>query len=251
MDKPDYLVIARDAPTKTLRHEMDANYKANRPEADPDLKRQIPYTQELIAQLHIPSMQIPGFEADDIIATFARKHKTHDDMQIVVVSSDKDLKQLIDDNVICKDAMKWIDTTKQSFEKEYGFSPQYMLDYLTLIGDASDNIPGIPGIGPKRAQTLIQKYHTIENLYEHLDEMSEDLRSKLIDCRKIADHGKSMVNLYDIPALEQESLDSMKLDCDFTLYEKILLQDHGFQSMKKALKELRNKRELPQQESLF
>ncbi len=251
MDKPDYLVIARDAPTKTLRHEMDENYKANRPEADPDLKRQIPYTQELVAQLHIPSMQIPGFEADDIIATFARKHKTDDDMQIIIVSSDKDLKQLIDDNVICKDAMKGIDTTKQSFEKEYGFLPEYMLDYLTLIGDTSDNIPGIPGIWPKRAQTLIQKYQTIENLYQHIDEMSEDLRSKLIDCREIADHGKSMVNLYNIPALEQESLDTMKLDCNFSLYEKILLQDHGFQSMAKALKELRNKRELPQQESLF
>jgi DNA polymerase-1 len=133
MDKPDYLVIARDAPTKTLRHEMDESYKANRPEADPDLKRQIPYTQEIVAQLHIPSIQIPGFEADDIIATLARAHKHDPDMQIVIVSSDKDLKQLIDDNVICKDAMKEIDTSKNSFIKEHGFEPQYMLDYLILI----------------------------------------------------------------------------------------------------------------------
>src|SRR3989338_1668937 len=144
LDKPDYLVITRDSPTKTLRHEMFAEYKANRPKPDADFIRQIPYTQEIVAQLHIPSLQVPGFEADDIIATIARKYKQDPDMQIVVVSSDKDLKQLIDDNVICKDAMKGIDNTKASFMQEYGFAPEHMLDYLTLIGDVSDNIPGIP-----------------------------------------------------------------------------------------------------------
>lgn len=141
MDKPDYLVIAWDAPTKTIRHEMDETYKANRPAVDPDLKRQIPYTQEIVAQLQIPSIQIPGFEADDIIATLARTYKKEEHMQVVVVSSDKDLKQLIDDNVICRDAMKNMDTTKQLFIQEYGFEPEYMLDYLSLIGDSSDNIP--------------------------------------------------------------------------------------------------------------
>jgi len=251
MDKPDYLVIARDAPTKTLRHDMDATYKANRPEADPDLKRQIPYTQEIVAQLHIPSLQIPWFEADDIIATYARKYKKEKDMQIIIVSSDKDLKQLIDDNVICKDAMKGIDTTKASFIHEYRFHPEHMLDYLTLIGDSSDNIPWVPGIWPKRAQTLIEKYQTIENIYDHLPEMSEDLRSKLQECRSIANHGKSMVKLYDITALAQEPLETIKFDCNFPLYEKILLKDHGFQSIERPLKELKNKRQLPQQDSLF
>lgn len=251
LDKPDYLVIARDAPSKTLRHEMDETYKANRPEADPDLKRQIPYTQEIVAQLHIPSIQIPWFEADDIIATLARTYKQQENMQVIVVSSDKDLKQLIDDNVIVKDAMKNIDTTKKSFIQEYGFEPTYMLDYLTLIGDSSDNIPWVPGIGPKRAQTLIQKYNTIEQMYQHLDEMSQDLSSKLQECRQIADHAKSLVTLYDIPALQEQPVENYLLDCRASVYEKILIKDHQFHSMEKALKELKNKRELPQQESLF
>lgn len=251
MDKPEYLVIARDAPTKNLRHEMDSTYKANRPEADPDLKRQIPYTQEIVAQLHIPSIQIPWFEADDIIATLARAHKHDPELQIIVVSSDKDLKQLIDDTIICKDAMKGIDTTKSSFIKQYGFEPQYMLDYLILIGDSSDNIPGVNGIGPKRAEKLVQEYKTIDNIFAHLDQLSEDLRSKLQDARDIVAHGRRMIQLYDIPALAQEPLQNFILDCNFLHYEKILLQDHGFQSMEKALKELKNKRILPQQESLF
>jgi len=81
--------------------------------------------------------------------------------------------------------------------------------------------------------------------------MSEDLRSKLQECRAIADHGKSMVHLYDIPALAQEPLETIKFDCNFHLYEKILVRDHGFQSIEKPLKELKNKRQLPQQDSLF
>ena len=230
---------------------MFAEYKANRPKPDADLIRQIPYTQEIVAQLHIPSLQVPGFEADDIIATIARKYKQDPEMQIVVVSSDKDLKQLIDNNVICKDAMKGIDNTKASFMQEYGFAPEHMLDYLTLIGDVSDNIPGIPWIWPKRAQVLVQKYQTIENMYAHIKTLSEDLRSKLQECRAIADKSRILVTLHDIPALHAEPLTTYKLDCNFWLYEKILIQDHGFQSMERPLKELKNKRIMPVQWWLF
>lgn len=251
MDKPDYLVIAWDAPTKNLRHDMYPEYKANRVAAPEDLKNQIPYTQEIVAQLAIPSCQIPGFEADDIIATFARKFQTHADVQVTIVSSDKDLKQLICDNVICKDPMKNIDISKQDFMTEYGFDPVHMLDYLTLIGDSSDNVPGINGIGPKRAQSLVQQYQTIDNMYANIATMSEDLRSKLQEGQSHVALSRKLIELHHITALDTMSLESFKLNIDFNKYNKVLVQDHNFNSMAKLIDELKKKRIMPVQEWLF
>jgi DNA polymerase I len=251
LDKPDYLVIARDSHVKTIRHEMYAEYKANRPEPDQDLKRQIPYTQEVVAQLNIPALQIPGYEADDIIATLARTYQKDPNLHISILSSDKDLKQLITTNISCIDAMKGIETTHKSFLQEFGFEPEYMLDYLSLIGDASDNIPGVPGIGPKRAQHLVSKYHTIDNIFEHLSDLSDDMRTKLQDHYQTAQNSRSLVKLQDITPLQNELITAYSLDIDFTVYNRVLLQNHNFTSMNKILQELKNVRTLPQQQALF
>jgi len=250
-DKPDYFVIAWDAPTKTIRHEKFEAYKANRPEADPDLKRQIPYTQEVVAQLHLHSLQIPGFEADDIIASLARKYSSDKNIQVVVVSSDKDLKQLISDNVICKDAMKWVDTTRESFVREYGFEPENMLDYLALIWDSSDNIPWVSGIWPKKATKLIVEYKTVENIYEHLIDLPEDIRLKLEWAKDVAMQSKDLVSLYDIDALSDLKLEEFGLNMDWNLWDQVLVQNHKFDSMIKWLKELKNTWIMPEQSSLF
>lgn len=138
--KPDVLLITRDSPVKTKRHEISADYKGARKEQPEDFIRQIPLTQELVKQLGIAAIVQPGYEADDIIATCAQQRKKDSSNQITIVSSDKDLKQLIDENIVCMDAMKDEVTDTKKFVEQYGFEPKYMIDYLCMIGDSSDNI---------------------------------------------------------------------------------------------------------------
>lgn len=140
-EKPEHFLIAWDAPHKTLRHESFAEYKGKRPELPDDFKYQIRQTKELVEEIGLNAAQIPGYEADDIIATIA--HGCKHGCKVSILTSDKDLKVLIDDNVICSDPMKGTTTTKESFVQERGFQPQNFADYLALIGDASDNIPGV------------------------------------------------------------------------------------------------------------
>ena len=140
-EKPAYFLIARDAPHKTLRHESFAEYKGKRPELPDDFKYQIRQTKELVNEIGLNAAEIPGYEADDIIATIA--HSCKHGCKVSILTSDKDLKVLIDENVICSDPMKGINTTRESFIQERGFEPQNFADYLALIGDASDNIPGV------------------------------------------------------------------------------------------------------------
>lgn len=140
-EKPDYFVIAWDSPVKTHRHELFPEYKANRKKMEDDFKDQIPLTQQLIEKLALPSLIVPGYEADDIIATLAVTHKMDQDLVVDIYSSDKDLKQLLDKNVFCIDPMKNVRMDTKGFLQEFLFDPLHMLDYLSLVGDASDNIP--------------------------------------------------------------------------------------------------------------
>ena len=126
-----------------------------------------------------------------------------------------------------------------------------MLDYLTLIGDSSDNVPGINGIWPKRAQTLVQQYQTIDNMYANIATMSEDLRSKLQEWEKHVALSRKLIELHHITALDTMSLESFKLNIDFNKYNKVLVQDHNFNSMAKLIDELKKKWIMPVQEGLF
>ena len=139
-EKPDYLVVARDAPVKTLRHEAYPDYKANRKKMDDDFRHQIPVTKELVKELGIPSVSVEGYEADDSIASIVRTFKHDKDLVIDIYSSDKDLKQLLDTNVFAVDPLKGTRTDPKLFLQEYLFEPQYILDYLALVGDSADNI---------------------------------------------------------------------------------------------------------------
>lgn len=118
-DRPDRFMIARDAPTRTARKEINEEYKSNRVAMPDEFKRQMTMIKELVAQLQIPSLEMPGFEADDIIATIAKCYQKRNDMNVKIVSSDKDLKQLITDGVVMYDAMKNTTTDQKSFQQEY------------------------------------------------------------------------------------------------------------------------------------
>lgn len=252
-EKPDYFVIARDAPTKTHRHEIYPEYKANRIKAPDDFKIQIPVIQDIVNKLKIPSLVMPWYEADDLIAACANNHKNNQDIVSYIYSSDKDLKQLLDknNNVYIFDAMKWTKTTTKEFLQEYMFEPKYILDYLALVWDGADNIKWVPWIGPKWASELIKKYQTIENIYDHLDELAPWMQTKLIEWKESAIHSKKLIELENVPELDWLDLETMKLDIDFPDYKKVLIEEYWLKWINKTLDELKNKYYMPTQDSLF
>jgi len=183
-NKPDYIAVAFDSKEKTFRHEKYEKYKANREEMPDDLIPQIDRIKQIIAALNIPVYIMPRFEADDIIGSAARKAEK-EGLDCLVITPDKDFNQIISDKIKIARSSKITDEIiiwdKKYFTEQFGFKdPKQMIDYLALVGDASDNIPGVKGVGEKTAIPLIQKYGSIEELYEHLDEISsESVKNKL------------------------------------------------------------------------
>lgn len=250
-EKPDYLVIAWDAPVKTIRHDTFPEYKANRKKMDDDFRHQIPVTKEIVAELGIPFLSVDGYEADDIIASLVRKHQNEPDMLIDIYSSDKDLKQLLKNNVFAVDPLKGITTDTKLFLQEFLFEPKYILDYLALTGDSSDNIKWIAGIGPKQASELIKKYQDLDGIYAHIDEITGGLKQKLIDGKEDAYWSKNLIQLHTVPGVETMTLDQFVLSLDFGKMKEILVKRYGFQSFEKVIDEMKKKMESPVQMGLF
>lgn len=250
-EKPDYFVIAWDSPVKTHRHEMYEDYKATRKKMEDDFKYQIPFVIELVEKLWIPHLVSPWFEADDILASLVAAYKHEADLSLYVYSADKDLKQLVWPNTYCVEPMKQTISTVENFTKEFGFAPQHIVDYLSLLWDASDNIPGVAGFGPKKASDLICKYWDIENIYAHINELSRDIQEKLIAGQEDALFSKELIKLHIIPELLDKDINSYTLDPDFPKRRDILIKDYGFSSMNKLLDDLKKKFSMPVQSSLF
>ena len=218
---------------------------------DDDFKHQIPITKAIVEELWIPSLIMPGYEADDIIYTLAMKYKADKNIMIDIYSWDKDLKQLLDINVSCIDSMKWVTTTPELFVKEYVFEPIYILDYLALVWDSADNIKWIQWIWPKKASDLIQKYQTIDNIYTHIDEIGGDVKQKLIDGKEDVYKSRGLIELTHLPEIEASQLETFKLSLDFMNYKKVLIDQHHFASFEKTLDELKKKMQSPTQMGLF
>ena len=170
--QPDYVGVALDAGRVTFRNEMFAGYKANRPAAPAELIPQLPYLRKILDALNLPLLEVPGYEADDIIATLCEQ-LCKQNCELVVVSSDKDLMQLVSDGVKLLDSAKdrWI--TRNEVVEKFGVGPEHIIQVMGLMGDTSDNIPGVKGIGGKTAGALIQHFLTLENLYARLGELDQ------------------------------------------------------------------------------
>ena len=168
--KPEYVAVALDAGRATFRNDMYSDYKGNRPEAPADLIPQFPYFRKVLDALNLPMLEMPGYEADDIIATLCER-LSGQGCELVVVSSDKDLMQLVTNGTKLLDSAKdrWIG--KEQVIEKFGVGPEQVTQVMGLMGDASDNIPGVKGIGEKTASALIQQFQTLENLFAHLDEV--------------------------------------------------------------------------------
>ena len=172
VEKDDRIVFFMDRARKTFRTEMYQEYKANRSEMPEELRFQMAFVEDLVKSFGINVLSVENYEADDLIATFTKAFKNDSDL-FEIVTSDKDLFQLISDNVRILRAEKGVTQLKEydrdAFYEKYGFEPSQMIDYLSLMGDSSDNIPGIKGIGDKRAKELISKFGSLEDIYKNLD----------------------------------------------------------------------------------
>ena len=181
-EKPKYMLVAFDI-GKTFRHEKYDDYKGGRADTPDELKMQFPVAKEILMAMGIKYYEINGYEADDIIGTFANMVDNSDKYEGLIVSSDKDLLQLISDKVSVKllKSKDYIMMDRDNFVNTYGIEPIRMIDLKGLMGDSSDNIPGVKGIGEKTALKLLQQYDTIDNLYSHIDEVKGAVGNKLRD----------------------------------------------------------------------
>ncbi len=169
---PEYAAVLFDVKGPTFRHELYDQYKANRPPMPVELATQIPDIKRMIRAFNIPIVEKPGFEADDLVGTYARLSQEQG-YSVVMVTGDKDFIQLVTDQCILWDPMKDTITDVKKVKADMGIEPIRFIDVLGLAGDTSDNIPGVPGVGPKTAVKLIQEFGSIENIYENLDSLSK------------------------------------------------------------------------------
>lgn len=187
-DKPNYVAALFDRPEPTFRKKMYEAYKAQRPPAPDVLISQIIEAHRLFEAFGIRTFEKAGFEADDLIATFAEKFKKENDLQVVILTGDRDTLQMVEgDRLVVRTFNKGVSDTTTYDEKtvieKYGLSPRQMVDYKSLVGDPSDNIKGVQGIGPKTATELVQRYGDIDTMYREA-EHDEKLKRKLGDSKK-------------------------------------------------------------------
>lgn len=203
-EKPDSIVVAFDAPAKTFRHDAYDGYKAQRKPAPDELKAQGPLARQMVEMFNIPIIEIPGFEADDVVGTVA-KWACNSDYDTLIVTGDLDALQLVNGCVKVMTTVKGVTDTviydEQAVIDRFGFPPTLMADYKALKGDPSDNIPGVPGVGEKTATQLIKQFGPIESLYSRLDEVENvKLREKLENARELAVMSKHLATIVtDVP----------------------------------------------------
>jgi len=195
-ESPDFIVVAMDPKGGSFRNELYPEYKAHREATPEDLSVQFPVVRELIAAFGIRELMVPGFEADDVIATLVRM--APDDVAVSIISTDKDLMQLCSDRVELVDGIKERRYGPAEVEEKFGVPPEQMLDLRALVGDPSDNIPGVKGIGVKGAAKLIEEWGTLENLLEHAEEVTaKRAREGLIELADLARLSKELSALRD------------------------------------------------------
>jgi DNA polymerase-1 len=222
---PEYLVIASDTGKSTFREKIYDQYKINRPPVPSDLTPQFFLLRELVSAFNFNFIEQDGYEADDIIATLVKRFKSKD-LKIIIVSSDKDLMQLVSDNVLILDPIKNIFFDSNEVKKKFDVFPHQIVDYLSLVGDASDNIPGVPNIGPKTAAKLLNEFQTLDAI--DLDKIPrQKLRDNLITFKDQLLLSRTLVTLADDINIHHNLDDLLNKKPD----EQILLeflQKYGF-----------------------
>ncbi len=212
---PASIAVVMDSRVPTFRHEKYPQYKANREKAPEDLHAQVPVIEEILGALGIAAVRAEGYEADDVIATLAEKCRSSG-RPCWIISGDKDILQLIGGNVRLlaqeKGSSDFIEYSRQSILESRGIYPERIVDYLALTGDASDNVPGVKGIGDKTALKLLSAYKDLDDIYAHIEEVTpESLRRKLADGKEPAYQSRDLVTLVrDVPGVPD--VDAFRFD---------------------------------------
>jgi DNA polymerase-1 len=204
LQKPTHFAVIFDAARKTFRNEIYSDYKANRSEAPDDLAPQFEYIRKSVVAFNLPSVDLPNYEADDLIATYVEQILAKG-AKVTIVSSDKDLMQLYRKDVRIFDPMKNKFITSEDIVTKFGVGPEKVIDVQSLAGDSSDNVPGVPGIGVKTAAELINKYGTLEKLLDNAQEIKQNKRREtLIENKDKAIISKKLVTLMKDTPVERK-----------------------------------------------
>ena len=199
---PDHLIVCKDREGKGIRHEIFPEYKANRSAPPEDLVPQFELIDEFIKKYPFNAVDCKGYEADDIIATLVKKYKGQKDLEIYIVSSDKDLMQLLDKNVFLFDTMKNKVLKEKDVEAKFGVGPDKVIDVQALCGDSTDNIPGVAGVGPKTAAKLVNEFGDLQGVLDNADQVKGKMGEKLQNGKDDAILSEKLVRLYDDLKLE-------------------------------------------------
>lgn len=231
-EKPDYLAVIFDTKEPTFRHEIYKEYKATREKMPEEMAETFPRLRQVLETLNLSIMEKPGFEADDIIATLARENAS-EELEVYIISGDKDLAQLVSDHISIYTMSKSPNIPpdildRNQIKEKYGIYPEQITDWLALMGDKSDNVPGVPSVGEKTACALLEQFHSLDNLYENVDQVSKvGIKQKLIENKEMAYLSKELVVLDD-----NVELNSGLDDCQLKTWDKsaleVLLKDMEF-----------------------
>ncbi|MGB9706721.1 MAG: 5'-3' exonuclease [Microgenomates group bacterium] len=204
--QPEYVAVAFDLPVPTFRHKEYVGYQAQRPEMEKELKTQIERVWEVVKALNIPVFTAPGFEADDIIGTLTQqvcrkfqKPNSQFQIEVIIVTGDRDIMQLVREGVKVYAPGKGFSQAeifdRKKVKEVLGIWPEQIVDYKALVGDASDNYPGVPGIGPKTAVKLLNQFGTLKNIYKNLKKIAASVAQKLEKGKESAELSKKLATI--------------------------------------------------------
>ncbi len=234
--KPRFIAVAFDVKGGTFRHEIYEDYKAERPPMPDDLSLQIPYIKRLLHAYGIAVIEKEGYEADDVIATLAKKLKG---FRFLVVTGDKDMYQLVDEHTVILDYVKNKEYGEREVADRFGVPPGAIADLIALAGDPSDNIPGVPGVGLKTAAKLIKRFGSIEELYKRIDEVTgEKLREKLLEHRESAELSKRLATLKSNVPIKLEPEDLRYTGPDYDELARVLRELEFSKLLKEISREM-------------
>lgn len=252
---PTHIVITFDRHEKTLRRQKFEAYQGKRADVDESLSVQFGFAREMASALKIPSYELAGYESDDLIGTISQNLKSNKNIdQVIIVTGDRDILQLINEKTKVYMPILGLSNGKLFGENEtierMGVPPSQIVEYKSLVGDASDNYPGVPGIGPKTAIALIKDYRTLDNIYKNLDKIAPKTQAKLVQNKESAYLSHELAKIYTDVEIDFKIEDSSKWDIDgesaLSFYEKM-----GFKTLVERVKKLGKKLDEDRQSSLF
>lgn len=244
--KPEYAAVAFDRPEPTFRHKEYVGYQVQRPEMDKELKGQIERVKEVVRALNIPIFEKPGYEADDVIASLASQARQKSKvtplpdgqesqkLKVIIVTGDKDLMQLVNKDIQVYLPQRGFSEAQLCGEAEVeeilGIKPSQVVDYKALVGDASDNYPGVPGIGPKTAVSLLRQFGSLEAIYKSLDKIRPVVAKKLKEGKESAELSKKLATIVNTAPVRLKLRDCRVADYDKEKAE-LLFRELEFRSL--------------------